>query len=194
MLLVASLANKNDAKNLKNDWKPCIWLPIWENSANVFQWIPIWQDLGVFQESLCPRALDESSLSIGRVNIRSTGTVLELLPVLWNVVLSVNPSNGKATYVQKTIPKDFWKISKPCHVGIHCIALAEYSHMSTHMPGFRSFFNFLHSFLLAELATSSIWVKEWKVEMWETIYPGGALSIYNITSKKSKAFSASFVF
>ena len=26
--------------------------------------------------------------------------------------------------------------------------------MSTHMPGFRSFFNFLHYFVLAKLATS----------------------------------------
>ena len=32
--------------------------------------------------------------------------------------------------------KDFRKLSKPCHVGIHWIALAEYSQMSTHTPGF----------------------------------------------------------
>ena len=30
--------------------------------------------------------------------------------------------------------KDFWKPSKLCHVGIHGIALAEYSQMSTHVP------------------------------------------------------------
>ena len=32
---------------------------------------------------------------------------------------------------------DFQKPSKPCHVGIHLIALREYSHMCTHMPGFQ---------------------------------------------------------
>ena len=36
--------------------------------------------------------------------------------------------------------KDFWKTSKPCQVGIHWKALAEYSQMSTHLPGFQSFF------------------------------------------------------
>ena len=29
---------------------------------------------------------------------------------------------------------------KPCHIGIHLIALVKYSQMSTHMPGFQSFF------------------------------------------------------
>ena len=55
--------------------------------------------------------------------------------------------------------KNLWKQSKPCHVGIHWIALDEYSQMSTHMPGFRSFFRFLHHFVLAKWATSSIRVK-----------------------------------
>ena len=39
--------------------------------------------------------------------------------------------------------KDFRKLSKPCHVGIHRLALAEYSQTSTHVPGFQSFFRFL---------------------------------------------------
>ena len=39
--------------------------------------------------------------------------------------------------------KFFWKPSKPCRVGIHGKALTEYFHMSTHLPGFRSFFRFL---------------------------------------------------
>ena len=34
------------------------------------------------------------------------------------------------------------KHSKPCHVGIHWIALAECSQMSTHVPGFQSFSRF----------------------------------------------------
>ena len=32
--------------------------------------------------------------------------------------------------------KYFGKPSKPCHAGTHWIALTEYFHMSTHMPGF----------------------------------------------------------
>ena len=51
---------------------------------------------------------------------------------------------------------DFCKPSQPCYVGIHWIALAEYSQMSTHVPRFQSFFRFLHHFLLGKLATSSI--------------------------------------
>ena len=35
--------------------------------------------------------------------------------------------------------KYFRKPLKPCHVGIHWKALTEYLHMSTHLPGFRSF-------------------------------------------------------
>ena len=47
-------------------------------------------------------------------------------------------------------------------VGIHCIALVEYSQISTHVPGFQSYFRFfLHHFVLAILATSSIRVKIW---------------------------------
>ena len=36
--------------------------------------------------------------------------------------------------------KYFRKTSKPCHVGIYWIGLTEYSQISTHMPGFQSFF------------------------------------------------------
>ena len=60
--------------------------------------------------------------------------------------------------------KRLWKPSKPCHVGIHWKALAEYFHMSTHLPGFQSFSNFLHHFVLAKLATSSIRVKQLSVD------------------------------
>ena len=52
--------------------------------------------------------------------------------------------------------KDFWKPSKPCHIGIHWIALTEYSQMSTHITGFHSFLGFSHTFVLAKYATSSI--------------------------------------
>ena len=43
--------------------------------------------------------------------------------------------------------KDFQKPSKHCHVGIHWIALAEYSQMSTHVPRFQSFFQVFCIFL-----------------------------------------------
>ena len=42
--------------------------------------------------------------------------------------------------------KDFWKPSTPCHVGIHWIAFAEYSQVSTHVPEFQSFFRFFSLF------------------------------------------------
>ena len=44
--------------------------------------------------------------------------------------------------------KDFCKPSKPCHVGIHWKALAEYSQMSTLVPGFLSFSRFFASFCI----------------------------------------------
>ena len=52
--------------------------------------------------------------------------------------------------------KYFWKLSKPCNVGTHWIALDEYSQVSTQLPGFQSFFRFLHHFVLAKLATCSV--------------------------------------
>ena len=48
------------------------------------------------------------------------------------------------------------KKSKPCHVGIHWIALAEYFCVSTNVPGFQSFFSgVLHHFVIAKLATAA---------------------------------------
>ena len=46
-----------------------------------------------------------------------------------------------------------------CDVGTHWKALDEYFQMSTQLLGFPSFFRFLHHFVLAKLATSSIRVK-----------------------------------
>ena len=83
----------------------------------------------------------------------------------------VDPERSRHVFLWLTIPmlrllsskaqgcKYFWKISKHCHVGIHWITLHEYSQMSTHVPGFQSFFRFLHYFVLAKLATTSIRVK-----------------------------------
>ena len=56
--------------------------------------------------------------------------------------------------------KYFWKPSKPCHVGIHWIALAEYSQMSTHVPGFQSFFRFIC--ITLNWLNKVIWIKDKK--------------------------------
>ena len=61
-----------------------------------------------------------------------------------------NHSHAEATFHQITRMQNFREPSKPCHVCIHWIALAEYSRMSNHMPGFQSFFSFLHHFVLAK--------------------------------------------
>ena len=47
--------------------------------------------------------------------------------------------------------KDFWKSSKPCHVGTHWKAPAENFHMSTHMPGFKRFFRILALFCIDQI-------------------------------------------
>ena len=72
----------------------------------------------------------------------------------------INPYNAEATFAQAQGCKDLQKPPKPCHYGIHWIALSEHSQMSTHLPGFQSFVRFLHHFVLAKLAISSIRVKE----------------------------------
>ena len=53
--------------------------------------------------------------------------------------------------MQNTRTQRFLKPSKPCHVVIYWIALAEYSQMSTHVLGFQSFLSvFLQHFVLAK--------------------------------------------
>ena len=50
--------------------------------------------------------------------------------------------------------KYFCKPYKPCHVGIHwkALRLAEYSQMSTHMPGFQSSFRFLAFICIGQIS------------------------------------------
>ena len=69
-----------------------------------------------------------------------------MAPTILFILLTL-PIMSKSTMMQ---------IFKPCHVGIHWIVLAEFSQMSTHVPGFQSFLRFLHHFVLAKLATTSI--------------------------------------
>ena len=49
--------------------------------------------------------------------------------------------------------KIFFKSPRPCHVGIFLIALAEYSQMSTHVPGFQLFFRFFALFYIDQIYT-----------------------------------------
>ena len=64
----------------------------------------------------------------------------------------LNSSNAEATFFQSTEGgKHFRKPSKAYHVGIHWIALAEYSQMSTHVPGFQTFFRFFALFCIGQI-------------------------------------------
>ena len=47
--------------------------------------------------------------------------------------------------------------------------------MSTHVTGFQSFFKFSHHFVLAKLATSTIWVKLIRSAM---LYFNNSIAIY----------------
>ena len=145
---------QNDAKNLKNDWNPGIWVLIWEHSTRAIQWIPTWQGLDGFLKSLCPCAMNKSSLSIGNLGINAfrwiqglDGLLKSLCPCALNRSSLrigsfkvnyghewVNPSNAEATFIQRTMMQRFWKPSKPCHLGNHWEALVEYSQIDTHAP------------------------------------------------------------
>ena len=48
--------------------------------------------------------------------------------------------------------KDLWKPSKPCHVGIHWIAHAEYSQMRAMCHGFSHFTFFFASFCIDKIS------------------------------------------
>ena len=91
MLLAANSANRKWCKNPENDRNPAKWVLIWEYSARAIKWIPRWQGLDDFQKSLHPCALDESSLSIGRVNAHSS----QKQPANCNDILQARAKSGK---------------------------------------------------------------------------------------------------
>ena len=70
-------------------------------------------------------------------------------------VNAFNAYNGYFYTKYKNI-KGLAKSSDKYHVGIHWKGLTEYYQMSTHVPGFSHFLGFLHHFVLANLATTSI--------------------------------------
>ena len=77
----------NDAENMKNVCNPGKWVLIWDKLVRAIQWIPTWQGLDGFQILLPPGALDECSLSIGRVKTIHSNTLLEfkIYPSRWCV-------------------------------------------------------------------------------------------------------------
>ena len=78
-------------------------------------------------------------------------TILSLLPLgHWLVRLTLPMMRLLLSKTHKC--KDFWKPSEPCHVGIHWKALTEYFQMSTHLPGFQSFFRFFASFRIGQIS------------------------------------------
>ena len=80
-------------------------------------------------------------------------------PLMQMTSWHVSTSNDEANFVQITRIQRFLKTFGPYHVGIHWISLAEYSQLSTHVLGFRSFSGFLHLCILAKLTTGNIRVK-----------------------------------
>ena len=91
----------------------------------------------------------------------------------------VNLSNAETTFGQSTRMQRFSKIiyTLSCwYSDTHWIALAEYSQMSTHVPRFQSFFRFLHHFVQAKLATSSIRVKQVSANIYQVPYDTSSIS------------------
>ena len=84
---------------------------------------------------------------------------MQIILVRASCHLKINPCNAEATFIQSTMTqKKKLKIFKPCCVSIHWISLTEYCEMNT-CTRVLIVFMFLHHFVLAKLATSSIRVK-----------------------------------
>ena len=66
--------------------------------------------------------------------------------------------------------KFFWKLSKPCHVGIHWKALLSTLRWVPICQGFGHLQGFLHHFVVAKLAISSIRVKLVWTVLWSVAY------------------------
>ena len=104
-----------------------------------------------------------------KINIKNwvESSLLGSSLVLWTKVASslegLNHPMLRLLSSKAQAHKDCFKPSKPCHIGIHFIAITEYSQI-THVPVFQSFFRFLHHFVLTKLATSSRRVKDWHLK------------------------------
>ena len=93
--------------------------------------------------------------------------------------LKFNPStmrrllSSKAGDAQRC--KEFWKPSKPYHVGIHWKALTKYSQMSTHMIGFQSVSSFFAWFCIGQISMHQQHIKGKRWILYQN-------SIYNCSS------------
>ena len=137
-----------DAKIFENHLNPVILVFIWKLSLSSLIWVPICQGFSHFSGFLHHFVLAKLASSRRRVNLSFWAPVpISSMPLLgqcipkWCIGLTLPMLRLLLSKAQDR--KDFINLSKPCHVGIHWIALAEYSHMSTHLPGFHSFFRFL---------------------------------------------------
>ena len=100
-------------------------------------------------------ALDNSA--IGQTHNLPWYLTYTLLPSKKQIPMTisklVNTFNAEAIHSSKEKGrKYFLNPSKPCHVGIHWIALAEYSQMSTHLPGAKSFLRVFASFCIGQIS------------------------------------------
>ena len=94
---------QNNAKYLKTDWNPGIWILIWEYSVRAIQWIPMWQGSNGFQTFLRPCALDESSLSIGRVNQFISSMHKEMFKDVWRGIVKSNRDSNVLSHISQDI-------------------------------------------------------------------------------------------
>ena len=75
----------------------------------------------------------------------------------------------------------FWKPFKPCNVGIFWMALAEYSQMSTHVPGFPSFFRLFASFCVGKMNHQPFETRsQWQKAAWQFWWNFAVGKIFNI--------------
>ena len=65
----------------------------------------------------------------------------------------LNSCNAEATFVQNTRPNIFENQLNPViNADTHRKALAVYTQMSTHVPGFQSFFMYFASFCIGQIS------------------------------------------
>ena len=76
-----------------------------------------------------------------------------ILFLLMLLSVQVNPFNAEVTFIQRTKKQRFLKtiLTLSCWYSFY-IALAEYSQISTHLPGFQSFFKFFASLCIGQIS------------------------------------------
>ena len=82
----------------------------------------------------------------------------------------LNPSMPRLLSSKAQERRNYWKLFKPCHVGIHLKALAESYQMNTYLA---VFLLFLHYFLLTKLASNCtrVDINGYSLCCWWLIWP-----------------------